>query len=139
MLLRGVGLKRAERSTVILGAGASRGASFANESRQVLPPLDADFFQQAQRLDEQTFKSAGREVIKFIRDEFGATHPPTLEALFTQLQGFDQFLQQFYTRRGKKPGRYKRQLSNLLELIPLLFRAALSEQTCLWHDASHMR
>lgn len=134
VLLRGVGLGRAARSTVILGAGASRGASFAEGSRQVFPPLDADFFQQAQRLDEQTFKQAGREVIEFIRDEFGPTNPPTLETLFTQLQGFDQFLQHFYTRRGRRPGGYKKQLANLLELIPLLFRAALSDQTCAWHD-----
>jgi hypothetical protein len=61
MLLRGVGVRRAVRSTVILGAGASRGASFAGTARQVLPPVDADFFRQAQRLDEQSFRgvSAG--------------------------------------------------------------------------------
>jgi hypothetical protein len=134
MLLRGVGLRRAVRSTVILGAGASRGASFAEAPRQVFPPLDADFFQQAQRLDEQLFKDHGREVIEFVRDEFGMTQPPTLETLFTQLQGFDQFLQHFYARRGRRPGRYKKQLANLLELIPLLFRSALAGETCAWHD-----
>lgn len=134
MLLRGVGLGRAARSTVILGAGASRGASFADSSRQVLPPLDADFFQQAQRLDESVFKGAGREVIEFVRDEYGPTNLPTLEALFTQLQGYEQFLQQFYARRGRRPGGYKKQLDHLLDLIPLLFRAAFNKQRCAWHD-----
>src|SRR5690348_8803431 len=76
MLLRKVGLSRAVRSTVILGAGASRGASFANASRQVLPPLDADFFEQAQRIDENEFSGAGREVIDFVRDEYGTTQMP---------------------------------------------------------------
>jgi hypothetical protein len=129
-----VGLSRAVRSTVILGAGASRGASFAGSSRQVLPPLDADFFEQAQRLSEKDFQGAGREVIDFVRDEYSSTRMPTLETLFTQAQGFEQFVRQFYSRTGRKPQRYKRQLGYLLELIPTVFRAALSDQRCLWHD-----
>jgi hypothetical protein len=134
MLLRNVGLSRAVRSTVILGAGASRGASFADASCQVLPPLDADFFDQAQRIDESEFRSAGRNVIDFVRDEFGTTQMPTLETLFTQAQGYEQFVRQFYTRPGRKPVRYKKQLGYLLDLIPAVFRAALDEQRCRWHD-----
>jgi hypothetical protein len=134
MLLRKVGLSRAVRSTVILGAGASRGASFANASRQVLPPLDADFFEQAQRIDEAEFSGAGREVIDFVRDEYGTTQMPTLETLFTQAQGYEQFVRQFYSRPGPKPVRYKKQLGYLLELIPRVFKAALADQVCTWHD-----
>jgi polyhydroxyalkanoate synthesis regulator phasin len=134
VLLRGVGVGRAVRSTVILGAGASRGASFADATRQVLPPLDADFFQQAQRLDEQTFITTVREVIDFVRDEYGPTRQPTLETVFTQLQGYQQFLQQFSVRPGRRPETYKRQLGYLLGLIPLVFRAAFNEQRCLWHE-----
>jgi SIR2-like domain len=100
----------------------------------VLPPLDADFFQQAQRLDEQTFTGSVRQVIDFVRDEYGTTRLPTLEALFTQLQGYEQFLEQFYNKRGRRPERYKRQLEYLLELIPLVFRAAFEDQRCTWHD-----
>jgi len=119
---------------VILGAGASRGASFADATRQVLPPLDADFFEQAQRIDEAEFKGAGREVIDFVRDEYGATQMPTLEALFTQAQGYEQFVRQFYSRPGPKPRRYKKQLGYLLELIPRVFEAAFDDQECTWHD-----
>jgi hypothetical protein len=134
MLLRRVGLSRAVRSTVILGAGASRGASFAGPSRQVLPPLDADFFEQAQRIDEAEFAGAGREVIDFVRDEYGPTQMPTLETLFTQAQGYEAFVRQFYSRPGRKPVRYKKQLGYLLELIPIVFNAAFADQTCTWHD-----
>src|SRR4051794_26024245 len=134
MLLRGVGVSRAVRATVILGAGASRGASFTGSRRQVLPPLDADFFQQAQRLDDDTFRGSVREVVEFVRDEYGPTHLPTLETVFTQLRGFQEFLQQFSVRPGRRPSRYKRQLDYLLELIPLVFRAAFEDQRCLWHD-----
>ena len=134
VLLRGVGVGRAVRSTVVLGAGASRGASFADSKRQVLPPLDADFFRQAQRLDETAYNAHVREVIEFVRAEYGSTRLPTLEALFTQLQGYEQFLQQFSTRPGRRPERYKKQLGYLLELIPLVFKAAMAGQRCLWHD-----
>jgi hypothetical protein len=134
VLLRGLGVKRAQNATIILGAGASRGASFADRSRRVLPPLDADFFQQAQRLDDGTFDGNVRAVIEFVREEYSPTRLPTLEALFTQLQGFDQFLQQFSTRPGRRPVRYKKQHQYLLELIPIVFRAALEDQRCRWHD-----
>ncbi|HWC47409.1 MAG TPA: SIR2 family protein [Solirubrobacterales bacterium] len=119
---------------MILGAGASRGASFADATRQVLPPLDADFFEQAQRIDESAFKGAGREVIDFVRDEYGTTQMPTLETLFTQAQGYEQFVRQFHSKPGPKPVRYKKQLGYLLELIPRVFEAALAEQECTWHD-----
>jgi hypothetical protein len=134
MLLRGVGVRRAVRSTVILGAGASRGASFAGATRQVLPPVDADFFRQAQRLDEHSFRGNVRKVIEFVRDDYGPARQPTLETVFTQLQGFEQFLKQFSIRPGRRPERYQKQLGYLLELIPLVFRAAFDEQRCDWHD-----
>lgn len=134
MLLRGVGIRRAVRATVVLGAGASRGASFVDTTRQVLPPLDADFFRQAQRLDEQSFRGNVRKVIEFVRDDYGPARQPTLETVFTQLQGFEQFLKQFSIRPGRRPERYQKQLGYLLELIPLVFRAAFGEQRCDWHD-----
>lgn len=134
MLLRGIGLKRAVRSTIILGAGASRGASFAGPARQVLPPLDADFFQQAQRLDEQAFKNHASEVIDFVRNEYGASNLPTLETLFTELEGYNKFLQRLYGKPGRRPELYKKQLARLLDLIPVVFREACGGQTCTWHD-----
>ena len=127
-------MRRAVRSTVILGAGASRGASFAGSTRQVLPPVNADFFRQAQRLDEHSFRGNVRKVIEFVRDDYGPARQPTLESVFTQLQGFEQFLKQFSTRPGRRPERYQKQLGYLLELIPLVFRGAFDEQRCDWHD-----
>jgi hypothetical protein len=59
---------------------------------------------------------------------------PTLEALFTQAQGYEQFVQQFYSKPGRRPATYQKQLGYLLELIPTVFSAALSEQRCRWHD-----
>src|SRR4051794_8702412 len=118
MLLRGLGVLRAVRSVVILGAGASRGASFVQPGRQVLPPLDTDFFRQAQQVDEATYREYAKPVLEFIRDEYGITTVPTLEALFTQLEGFDRFLRQFSTGPGRRTERYRKQLGYLHALLP---------------------
>jgi SIR2-like domain len=133
MLLRGLGVLRAVRSVVVLGAGASRGASFVQPGRQVLPPLDADFFRQAQQLDEAAYAEHARPVLEFIRDEYGIGSVPTLEALFTQLEGFDRFLRQFSSGPGRRTERYRRQLSYLQALIPAVFRAAFADDRCDWH------
>lgn len=119
---------------VVLGAGASRGASFCTPGRQVLPPLDADFFRLAQHLDEGVYNRFAKPVLEFLRDEYGARSLPTLEEVFTQLEGFDRFLREFSTRRGRRTVRYQKQLGHLQNLIPAVFGAALRGVTCDWHD-----
>jgi hypothetical protein len=96
----------------------------------VLPPLDADFFRLAQHLDEDTYAKYAKPVIEFLRDEYGARSLPTLETVFTQLEGFERFLRQFSTRRGRRTGR----LGYLQDLIPAVFRSAFDGVTCVWHD-----
>lgn len=134
MLLRGIGVPRADRTVVVLGAGASRGASFAVPGRQVLPPLDADFFQQAQALDEEKYAKYAKPVLQFLRSDYGPGALPTLETVFTQLEGFERFLRQFSTGRGRRTGMYRKQLGHLQQLIPAVFRAAMDDATCDWHS-----
>lgn len=134
LLLRGLGILRAVRSVVVLGAGASRGASFVTPGRQVLPPLDADFFSQAQQLDEAAYRDHARPIIKFLRGEFGPHALPTLETVFTQLEGFERFLRQFPPGPGRPSSRYRKQLSVLQKLIPAVFRSAFGDEACRWHN-----
>lgn len=134
VLLRNFGMSRAERTLIILGAGASRGASFAGATRQLQPPLDADFFAQVQRLDEPDFRKYAVDVVDFIHEEFGPDVLPTLESVFTQLEGFDRFLQDFYPSKGRRPEKFRRQLANLRSLIPVVFRHAMEDQRCIWHE-----
>jgi hypothetical protein len=134
MLLRGIGVPRADRTVVLLGAGASRGASFCAPGRQVLPPLDADFFQQAQALDEKTYSTYAKPVLEFLRNDYGPGALPTLETVFTQLEGFERFLRQFSAGKVRRTGLYQKQLGHLQELIPAVFRDAVGADTCDWHD-----
>jgi hypothetical protein len=65
MNLKDFGLSGGKRKTlVVLGAGASRGASFVNDETQVLPPLDLDFFQQVSRFCTVTEKKAFNKKLK---------------------------------------------------------------------------
>jgi len=100
----------------------------------VLPPLDADFFRQAQALDEKDYAQYAKPVLEFLRSDYGPGALPTLETVFTQLEGFERFLRQFSTGRGRRTGRYQKQLGYLQQLIPTVFRAAMDEASCKWHD-----
>jgi SIR2-like domain len=100
----------------------------------VLPPLDADFFRLAQHLDEKVYGKYARPVLEFLRSEYGPHGLPTLETVFTELQGFERFLRQFSTGPGRRTSRYQKQLSYLQDLIPAVFRSALDGMTCDWHD-----
>jgi hypothetical protein len=95
--------------------------------------LDADFFRLAQHLDEDEYKRYAKPVLDFLRAEYGARNLPTLEAVFTQLEGFERFLRQFSTGRGRRTNRYQKQLGFLQDLIPAVFRAAFEGLDCDWH------
>ena len=82
MNLSDFGIGGSSRKTlVILGAGASRGASFVNDEVGVVPPLDMDFFQQVARL-RQTNES--KRLLEFVREEYGHEIGLSMEKFFSE-------------------------------------------------------
>lgn len=72
---------------IVLGAGATRGASFVNEAQDPsCPPLDGDFFTQLQRIRNAKHKQLVDEVIKDTLDVFGPNFDATMETVFTTLE-----------------------------------------------------
>lgn len=69
---------------VILGAGATLGASFAGDA-PVRPPLNADFFTQLQRMGAKHSKIV-QKVVDDVVGLFGANFALTLEDYFSQLE-----------------------------------------------------
>ena len=68
------------RSVIILGAGATRGANFdAGRAPWIKPPLDADFFEQVQRLQESHHQDAAEKLSDIARRHFGAPQSVGLE------------------------------------------------------------
>jgi hypothetical protein len=99
----------------------------------VAPPLDADFFAQAQRMPLSQQSRADRDLFSFIRSEFGQGDLPTLEVFFTQVSAIDRFHRDFNIR-GRPSGRFSRHLGALRKLVPRVFDEALGGLTCTWHQ-----
>lgn len=72
---------------VVLGAGATRGAKWSDEtfSPECAPPLNADFLTQLQRIQTK-HATLAREVVQDIVELFGPNFSLTLEGYFTQLE-----------------------------------------------------
>ena len=87
-----------KQATIILGAGATRGAScFANN--WVSAPLDNDFFLQVQKLVALDKTDALCELLEFAREEFGEELNISMEKFFTQIESLDNFHDTFKIAR----------------------------------------
>lgn len=73
------------RRVVVLGAGATRGAT-TTEGKVCQPPLNADFFTQLQRISGPKHSPTATAVIQDVVDIFGAGFDLTMEDYFTQLE-----------------------------------------------------
>jgi hypothetical protein len=71
----------------VLGAGATRGASFVDPSKNAcLPPLDTDFYAQLQRIRTKKHERIIKNVIQDTVDLFGVNFNVTMETVFTTLE-----------------------------------------------------
>jgi hypothetical protein len=71
---------------VVLGAGATRGASFVKPGFGCQPPLNADFFTQLQRVVAAKHQGVVTEVLRDVVALYGSNFDLTLEQYFTQLE-----------------------------------------------------
>jgi hypothetical protein len=77
---------KANRKLVVLGAGASRASGIVGGQADCLPPLNADFFTQLQRISEKKHKPTITKVMDDVVAQFGSNFALTLEEYFTQLE-----------------------------------------------------
>lgn len=71
----------------VLGAGATRGCSFVDASRNpCIPPLDSDFFTQLQRVKNPKHQKLIKDVIGDVVGLFGTNFSVTLENVFATLE-----------------------------------------------------
>lgn len=127
------GLPRRREAIVILGAGATRGASFVNDHSLLKPPLDADFFTQL-RASEIGQRDDAQALLQFIATEFGETEP-SMEAFYSQVNLHDQYVAEVRKKGRGRQRRYRWAQERFLRIIPQLFGSALGGQRCRWHDA----
>jgi SIR2-like domain len=91
------------RGCLVLGAGATRGASFLERApvRLPLPPLDADFFTQIQRMTLLSNQQIAKRLLRFTVGEFGVGFKLTMEQFFTQVETLPQIFEQLRITKGR--------------------------------------
>lgn len=110
----------------IIGAGATRGASFVDSSKHpCLPPLDFDFFTQLQRVGNPKHKSLINAVISDLVDMFGTNFNLTLETVFTTLEHTLRMLGTTGETRDYKKVDLEKNKSNLLQAIAAVMEESL--------------
>jgi hypothetical protein len=75
---------------VVLGAGATRGAQFVEQQPLCLPPLNADFFTQLQRVQSAKHRGNINSVLRDVQAIYGSNYSITLEQYVTQLESLIQ-------------------------------------------------
>ena len=118
------------KTLVVLGAGASRGASFVRDSRyEVRPPLDRDFFSEMQRIKQASnVKEDVDALLRFVRKEFGFNLTLSMEQFFSHVEAADRFHKEIKIDRGPKNLQYRQALQQFHRSLPILFKQAIGNR-----------
>jgi hypothetical protein len=119
------------KTLVVLGAGASRGASFVGTPWRAAPPLDADFFSQLQKVKPTTEITA---LLAFVRAEFGARMQVSMEEFYSQADYTERFQSAFGVDPGRRAKRYRNALDQFHKSLPTLFTEAIGGAYCDYHE-----
>ncbi len=136
MRIPGLDIQR-KKAVVILGAGASRGAQCLQDSL-LPPPLDTDFFSLLERVQHRD--RALKQLLEFVKSEFGEASFPRMEELFTQIEALSEFHENLNITPGPRVTRYRRQLDTFVGNIARFFQhvfidaASGAHRTCDHHD-----
>jgi hypothetical protein len=121
-------------AVVVLGAGATRGASFVQKLHGALPPLDGDFFTQLQRMSTAKPTQLVTNVIENTVGLFGKNFGLTMEQCFTHIE---QLINVFddYRRVGRPPRNpYRRMRDDLIQALAALLDESIGRNPeCDYH------
>lgn len=122
----------ASETLVILGAGASRGASFVDRDDCLYkPPLDIDYFKLL-AVSPAGRSQQARALLKYVRDNYSPTLDVSMEAVFVELQGAAEFYRDFKIDRGRIMGRPQRTIEHFYKVLPQMLRYCIIDD-CEYH------
>lgn len=124
-----------KKSVIVLGAGATRGAAFVNDLPAALPPLDIDFFTQAQRLSTGKPRKLIDTLISDVVTTFGNNFSLTMEGYLTRLEQLSHVLDDY--RFSGRPGanRYQQMRANFLQVLAALLDESVGrDRKCAYHQ-----
>lgn len=124
------------KTLVVLGAGASRGASFVRDDRyEARPPLDSDFFSEMQRIKQASdVKEDVDGLLRFVRKEFGFNLTLSMEHFFSHVEAADRFHEEVKIDSGPKIRSYRQALQKFHRSLPILFKRAIGNNNCEYHE-----
>lgn len=143
------------KKVVVLGAGASRGASFvdsaARSAGHVYPPLNCDFFTQLQRMgsaNPQKFflkeRASRKELVPLVMQdvvqEFGTNFALTMEEYFTHLEFATKVVNLSSRKKESEDptsARYTVKRGHLLAAVAALLQVSLHETLSTGSECSH--
>jgi len=122
------------KTVAVLGAGATRGASFVEKANGALPPLDRDFFTQAQRISTAKPSWLIEQLIDDVTSTFGQNFSLTMEGYLTRLEQLSHVLDD-YKFRGRPPvNRFAKMRAHFLQVLAALLDEAIGrEPQCIYH------
>ncbi len=128
--------KESSNAVVILGAGATRGVSSLR--RPIVPPLDADFFQQLMRFPRGQHDCVDR-VLRDLPNLCGSAHRTTLEQYFSLLEALPEVVDISPHPRFKSKTR-RANAERLTRAVAVLLNEALAGSNgqhldCKYHTA----
>jgi len=110
----------------ILGAGATRGASFVDPHKNpCLPPLDADFYNQLQRIRNDKHKELIDNVINDTVELFGTNFRITMEAAFTLIDQMVRMVATTGEHRDFKHRELNDKKNRLIQAIAAVFEESM--------------
>ena len=113
----------------VFGAGATRGASFVDPTKEpCLPPLDADFFTQLQRIRSRKYQTLVRDVLADVTDLFGYNFDVTMEGVFVTVEQTIRMATATHERRDYKVPALKKVRNRLLQALAAVLEEALTEK-----------
>jgi len=126
----------------VLGAGATRGASFVDATENpCLPPLNTDFFTQLQRIQHSKHRDLVNAVIADTVDLFGVNFNVTMEAMFTTLEHTIKMVSATRETRDYKKADLQAKRDRLLQALAAVMEEALTKSgstravhQCKWHQ-----
>ena len=123
MRIRQIGFD--QPTVVVLGAGATRGASFVEGHCAVLPPLDSDFFTQAQRLSSSKPPRLLHDLISDVVSVFGTNFELTMEGYLTQIEHLGNVYDDYPLQGRPRTSPYPRMRDNFMQVLAAVMDEAL--------------
>jgi hypothetical protein len=115
---------------VVLGAGATRACSFVKpHERSCIPPLDADFFTQLQRVPAGKHQIQITAVMRDVVQLFGGNFAVSLETVFATLEHTIRMLKTTGSERAYKRSDLEAMRDRLLGAIAIAMEASIAHRS----------